>query len=266
MTQFSENRRDRMSCSRLHTHLFACSCLLIRGATRFLIRMQQLQTAISANWRELILRACGICRKLWAVMISIAILTGFGMGWLSGFVSHRFFEVSTHSTNKEAWMQTVVGRIITVETHGDQKAKNNRSSAMGLGQFLDQTWLELIRVYRPELMQGRSQAAILALRQDGRIAREITALFMEKNAAILQKRGLPVTPTTLYLAHFAGPAGAVAILSALENADAASVMASADATGRTTRETIVKANPFLQNFTVADLRSWADRKMRFTGS
>jgi hypothetical protein len=129
MTQFSENRRDRMSCSRLHTHLFACSCLLIRGATRFLIRMQQLQTAISANWRELILRACGIGRKLWAVMISIAILTGFGMGWLSGFVSHRFFEVSTHSTNKEAWMQTVVDRIITVETHGDQKAKNNRSTA-----------------------------------------------------------------------------------------------------------------------------------------
>jgi hypothetical protein len=89
---------------------------------------------------------------------------------------------------------------------------------------------------------------------------------MEKNAAILKKRGLPVTPATLYLAHFAGAAGAVAILSALENADAASVMASADATGRTTRETIIKANPFLKNFTVADLRSWADRRMRFPGS
>jgi hypothetical protein len=137
---------------------------------------------------------------------------------------------------------------------------------MGVGQFLDQTWLELIRAYRPDLMKGRSQGAILELRQDGRIAREITGVFMEKNAAILQKRGLPVTPATLYLAHFAGPAGAVAILSALENADAASVMASADATGRTTRETIVKANPFLQNSTVADLRNWADRKMRFSGS
>ena len=89
---------------------------------------------------------------------------------------------------------------------------------------------------------------------------------MEKNATMLQKRDLPVTPATLYLAHFAGPAGAVAILSALENADAASVMASADATGRTTRETIVKANPFLRNFTIADLRSWADRKMRMSGS
>jgi hypothetical protein len=255
-----------MSCNRLHTHLFALSCLLIRGAARFVIRMQQLAIIISANWRELILKAFGTGRKLWAVMIGTGLLTGFGMGWLGGFVSDPFFDMSRHSINKEAWRQTVVGRIITVESNGDQKAKNNRSSAMGVGQFLDQTWLELIRAYRPDLMKGRSQGAILELRQDGRIAREITAVFMEKNAAILQKRGLPVTPATLYLAHFAGPAGAIAILSALENADAASVMASADATGRTTRDTIVKANPFLQKFTVTDLRSWADRKMRFSGS
>ena len=40
------------------------------------------------------------------------------------------------------------------------------------------------------------------------------------------------------------------------------VMASADATGRTKREKIIKANPFLEGFTVANLRNWADRKMR----
>ena len=66
----------------------------------------------------------------------------------------------------------------------------------------------------------------------------------------------------LYLAHFAGDAGAVAILSALDGADAASVIASADPTGRTKREKIVKSNPFLERFTIADLRSWADRRMR----
>ena len=53
----------------------------------------------------------------------------------------------------------------------------------------------------------------------------------------------------------------MAILSALENADAASVMASADATGRTNREKLIKANPFLERFTVADLKNWAHRKM-----
>jgi len=82
---------------------------------------------------------------------------------------------------------------------------------------------------------------------------------------MLRKRGLPVTPGTLYLAHFAGGAGAVAILSAMENADAALVMATADATGRTQREKIIKANPFLERFTVADLRNWADRKMHVLG-
>jgi hypothetical protein len=57
----------------------------------------------------------------------------------------------------------------------------------------------------------------------------------------------------------------VAILSAMENADAALIMATADATGRTKREKLVRANPFLERFTVADLRNWADRKMRAPG-
>ena len=82
---------------------------------------------------------------------------------------------------------------------------------------------------------------------------------------MLRQRGLPVTAGTIYLAHFAGGAGAVAILSAAENADAALVMATADATGRTKREQILNANPFLEHFTVVDLKIWADRKMSSPG-
>jgi hypothetical protein len=167
----------------------------------------------------------------------------------------------------EAWtsakaIHAVVEQIIGIESDGDPNAKNKRSSATGLGQFLNETWLYMISAHRPDLAKGRSQAEILELRRDASIAREITALFTERNAELLSKRGLPVTPGTLYLAHFAGGAGAVAILSAAENADAALVMATADTTGRTNREKIVKANPFLEGFTVADLRHWADRKMR----
>ena len=33
-------------------------------------------------------------------------------------------------------------------------------------------------------------------------------------------------------------------------------------TGRIKRERLVKANPFLERFTVADLKAWADRRMR----
>jgi hypothetical protein len=112
------------------------------------------------------------------------------------------------------------------------------------------------------LVKDRSEGEILEMRRDAGLAREITLRFTERNARILRNRGLPVTPGTLYLAHFAGSAGAVAILSAKEEADAAAIMASADATRRTDREKLVKVNPFLERLTVADLKLWADRKMR----
>ena len=85
----------------------------------------------------------------------------------------------------------------------------------------------------------------------------------------LNKRSLPITPGSLYLAHYAGPAGAVALLSSPENADAASLMADADARGRATREKLVNAYPFLKVLTVGDIKRWADRKMtdrQFTGA
>jgi hypothetical protein len=192
-------------------------------------------------------------------------LTAFGFGWLGGYDVYW----PPDSQREEAagpTIDAVVERIIGIESHGDPNAKNKRSSATGLGQFLDETWLDMIRAHRPDLAKGRSQDEILELRRDAKVAREITARFTQRNVEMLRKRGLPVTPGTLYLAHFAGGAGALAILSAMENADAALVMATADATGRTKRENIIMANPFLERFTVADLRNWADRKMRIPGS
>ena len=56
--------------------------------------------------------------------------------------------------------------------------------------------------------------------------------------------------------------GSISILSASDSADAALVLASADATGRTKREQLIKANPILEHLTVADLKIWADRKKR----
>ena len=115
--------------------------------------------------------------------------------------------------------------------------------------------------YRPDLAQGRSHSEILELRHDPALMREITARLVDHNAKILGHRNLPVTPGTLYLAHFAGAAGAVALLTSPEDEHAASMMASADSSGQTTSKKIVTANPFLTRFTVADLKRWADRKM-----
>jgi hypothetical protein len=195
------------------------------------------------------------------------LLTALGLGgWFGGSNSYWLPDFRRDELTGEPPIDKVVERIIGIESNGDPNAKNKRSSATGLGQFLNETWLDLIRTHRPDLAKGRSESETLELRRDPEVAREITARFTERNAGMLRKRALPVTPGTLYLAHFAGGAGAVAILSALENADAAFVMASADATGRTKREKIIKANPFLERFTVTDLKSWADRKMGVPGS
>jgi len=160
--------------------------------------------------------------------------------------------------------ETVARRIVTAESGGDATARNRRSSASGSGQFLDGTWLDMIRAYRPDLA-GRSDTEILDLKNDPDLSREMVARFAEENAAMLASQCLPVTPTTLYLSHFAGGAGAVAVLSAPEYADAAATMAKADASRRTTRDMIVTANPFIARFTVADLKRWAEHKMAVAG-
>ena len=201
-------------------------------------------------------------RGLLFVIVTGALL--MALGWFGGSNLYRYLDRRDDLAGRAA-INAVVERIIGAESNGDPNAKNSRSSATGLGQFINETWLDLIRTYRPDLARGRSESETLELRREAKLAREITTRFVERNAAMLRQRGLPVTAGTIYLAHFAGGAGAVAILSAPEKADAALVMASADATNRIKRGQIIKANPFLEHFTIADLKIWADRKMRGSG-
>jgi hypothetical protein len=196
------------------------------------------------------------CLPLTLVLVAVIALVS-----LAGAYLFRGARLTGEPIDKTA-VKILVERIITVESHGDPNTKNKRSSAAGAGQFLDDTWLEAVRRHRRDLIQGRSDKQVLELRRDAELAREIATRLVEQYAAMLSKRGLPVTPGSLYLTYFAGPAGAVALLSGAENADAASLMASADVTGRTTREKLIGANPFLKVLTVRDLKNWADRRMQ----
>lgn len=195
-----------------------------------------------------------------AESITVALGVAIGLAFVASFLLARDAHLSWDSIDKTA-AKALVERIIVAESNGDPNTKSRRSSATGAAQFLDDTWLEAVRRHRRDLIQRRNNKEVLDLRRNPELAREITTRLVEEYAAILNKRGLPITPGTLYLAHFAGPAGAVALLSAAEDADAASLMAAADATGRTTREKLISANPFLKALTVADIKSWADRKM-----
>jgi hypothetical protein len=141
--------------------------------------------------------------------------------------------------------------IISVESGGDPNATNPNSSASGPGQFLDSTWLATIKAHRPDLAQGQSDADLLALKTDPVIAKQMVDAYASDNQGILAKNGLPVTPGTTYLAHFAGPQGAVKVLQADPNAPVGDILGPA----------VVKANPFLKGMTAQGLQAWAAKKM-----
>lgn len=142
-------------------------------------------------------------------------------------------------------------KIMQAESGGDPNAKNPNSSAAGLGGFTDQTWIESVKRYFPNLAQGRSDDQILSMRRIPQLAARVTEAFTAGNMDGLQKAGLPATPATTYLAHFAGLGGAIKVLRADPNTPVSQIL-SADA---------IKANPFLKNMTARDLEVWASNKM-----
>lgn len=96
------------------------------------------------------------------------------------------------------------------------------SSAMGPMQFTEGTFLGVMNT--PGVAQrigvdisGMSEAQILELRKDPRVATLAGAALAEQNKKALQSvLGRPVTDPELYMAHFLGAGGATALISALQ--------------------------------------------------
>ncbi|MEM1149077.1 MAG: LPD38 domain-containing protein [Pseudomonadota bacterium] len=151
----------------------------------------------------------------------------------------------------EDYLQKTIQR----ESAGRADAKNPRSSAEGLGQFIDSTWLATVRQHAPEVANDKSDAEILALKTDdspGGVAfqRRMLAAFTDDNARGLAAAGVDVTPGNLYLAHFLGLGGARAALGAADGAKVADVMPAS----------VVDANPFLRDWSIGKLKDWAASK------
>jgi len=144
----------------------------------------------------------------------------------------------------------LIDSIIGAESGGNPNARNPNSSAAGPGQFIDSTWLSTIRSIRPDLAE-QPDSALLALKTDPQLARQATEAYAQQNQAVLAKAGLPVNDGNTYLAHFAGPQGAVSVLQAHPDAPVSEILGAG----------VVKANPFLAKMTAADLQAWAARKV-----
>ena len=116
-----------------------------------------------------------------------------------------------------------------MESGFDPHIQAKTSSATGLYQFIDQTWLDMVKThgakygledYADALESGRVDDAqkrrILELREDPRISAFMAAEYTQGNRQHLEATvGGTIGNTELYLAHFLGPGGAERFLRAL---------------------------------------------------
>ncbi len=156
---------------------------------------------------------------------------------------------------------SVVERIVGAESGGNAAATNRASSATGAGQFIDSTWLSMVKRYRPDLAAGKSDAEVLNLRNDAAISREMTGRLAKENGDALTAAGHVASAGNVYLAHFLGPSGAIGVLESkpdtpVRDALIAGGMSAAQA------DAAIKANPtVLQGKTAGAVAGWARGKM-----
>lgn len=129
---------------------------------------------------------------------------------------------------------TGVDFSLLVETARRESALNpnaqaGTSSATGLFQFIDSTWLDMVRRHGADHGLGAEAAAlqngasaetrrqILALRSDPEISARMAGELARENATTLQARlGRSPSAGELYAAHVMGPNGAVRLIEAAQ--------------------------------------------------
>src|SRR3546814_7412818 len=107
----------------------------------------------------------------------------------------------------------------------------SRSSATGPAQFVDETWLEMLRKHRPDLA-ALPRPEALGLRTDPDLSKAMAEAYAVENARGLYESGLPVTEQTVYMAHHFGLGGARALLRAAPDARVASILPARDVRAR----------------------------------
>lgn len=104
------------------------------------------------------------------------------------------------------------------ESSFNPEAKASTSSASGLYQFIQSTWMDMVGRHGDKYgieTEGLSKSEILDLRFDPEIASNMAAEFAAENKSYLERTwGGEVGSTELYFAHFMGAGGAGAFLKA----------------------------------------------------
>lgn len=131
------------------------------------------------------------------------------------------------------------------ESNYNPAAKAGSSSAAGLFQFVDQTWMATLKTHgakhgyaryadliergsdgRYRVANADAKKAVMELRMDARAASLMAGELTSENAAYLRGRvGRNPTGGELYIAHFLGPAGSAKLIQAKNANPAASASA-----------------------------------------
>ena len=102
------------------------------------------------------------------------------------------------------------------ESNFNATAKAKTSSATGLFQFIESTWMDMVNRHGAKygINTDQSKANLLNLRKNPQIASLMAGEFAQSNKAHLQQTiGGKIGNTELYFAHFMGAGGASAFLS-----------------------------------------------------
>ncbi len=166
--------------------------------------------------------------------MTLTIIRGNGETGLTGPVGGRVQNAIASASASTGVDFHYLYRQAKVESGLNPNARASTSSASGLYQFTEQTWLGILKNHGAE--HGLSWAAnaitrganghyyvsdettrqeILALRQSPETSAAMAGEYASDNKDILQaKLGRDASSTDLYMAHFLGPAGATRFLKA----------------------------------------------------
>jgi hypothetical protein len=142
-------------------------------------------------------------------------------------------------------------KLMMAESGGRLDARNPRSTATGPFQFIESTFLDVIRRHFAQDAVGLTDPQILTLRTDPVFARRAAEAFSRDNAAALVADGVPATFPNLRLAFLLGPTAAIRVLQAPPESPL----------GPLVGLPVIIANPFMAGLSASELSARAARDL-----
>jgi hypothetical protein len=142
-------------------------------------------------------------------------------------------------------------RLMRAESGGRLTARSSTSTALGPFQFIDATFLRVVRRHFATETAALNPAQVLALRTDMAFSRRAAEAFTNENAALLVGAGFPATFQNLRLAYLMGAGGAIKVL----QTDPAMPLI------KLLPANVIRANSFMRPLTVSGLVARATREV-----